>query len=334
MPDTQIDLQQKTRAQISQGVSIAIMVAFGAAGAAALLLFGTSKKNTTTTYSTTTTASTTTTPTDLTSQTLPPTESTASVTAITTVLDPSVSVRITSPMEGATANGGTTVTVELTDPNHAAAAVRVRLYGDMLPANMQGMSIGGNDTTAPYTFAPNLVMYPSGEYRYVAEAVKFDSSIPGADTAVVIATSDTMVTWVRSCYYLGYQDFTVTAPTAAVTAGTTLDLTGTITNHVRGNCLHNYTINTLDNFGTSLLPAGWSEVATPTSTMSLGIEQSKPFTVKISVPAGTAAGTYSVGAKSQLDYTGFMVTKKVSVTVAAETGGTVGTEPGEIIPNR
>lgn len=324
--EQQTEVQQKTRTHISQMVGIGVVTAFGALGAAAFMLFGTTKPLTTKQIVSITSPSTTTTK-DLTNAALPTKEMLADNGVPATVTSGTVSVVITSPKEGAAVNGDASLSVSLNDPNHEATAVRVLLYGDLLPAYMQGVSLGIK-TTAPYAFSSNLGMYKSGEYRYVAQAVKPNTDPNRTDDWTVVASTDTMVTWVRSCYWLAYQDMTLTAPTAPVVAGKSFTLTGTLKNPNRGNCPHIYDLTTSNPIGmTSWLPAGWTGTITPTQ-MSLGINETKTFSVTITVPSTATAGTYSVGVSSKLQYTGFIVSPQVNVNVVTSGGG--GRLPGQL----
>ncbi len=317
--DQDIDIAQKTGTRVSQAVGIGVISLAGAAAAAAFLFLGSIKQPYT--RSVPTGASTTITSVDVSKSAIPPKELlTSTAVTVPATLDTSVSVTITSPTEGAAVDGGTPVTVQLTDPNHKAAGVQVRLYGKLLPDYLQGTG-SAIIRTAPYTFYLNYAMYPSGEYRYVAQAV---------DAAgLVLAESDTMVTWVRSCYWLAYQDMTLTAPTSDVTPGTSFTLTGTVTNPNRGNCPHVYDLTTNDLFGiSSLLPTGWTATLIP-AKLTMGINEKQSYSVKINVPAYTSTNDYSVGVTSKLEYTGFVVSQKATVHVVASGGG--GDNGGELI---
>lgn len=321
-----IQVEQKTR--VSQAVGLAVVFGIGAAAVAGFMFFGSklSKESTTTQqYAATTTGNII----DLTTQETPKIDDTSAaytqaVTAATSS-EADVTLRITSPTEGAIVNGATDVTVELTDPNHKATAVRVLLFSDSLPAYLNGSSLG-NDTTPPYTFNPRLGMYPSGEYTYVAQAVKIEPNVEPK----VLASSDTMTTWARTCYYLAYQDMTLTAPTDSVKAGTSFTVTGTVKNKQRGNCQHVYDLSTTNPIGyTSWLPTGWTGTVEPMQ-MNLGINETRPYALTVNVPANTPAGTYSVGVSSKLQSTGFIVTEQVDVNVVRPTTGGGGSGPIKI----
>lgn len=314
--DQQALTEQKTEINISQLIGIAVLLVVSAGGAGALLIAGSqlSQTSTNTAGVTSRTANTNANLAagPLADETIPPKElltadAPASATTVATALDPSVTVKITSTLEGTTVNGDTPVTAELTDPNHKAAGVRIRLYSKVLPDYLQGTP-SAIDTTAPYNFDFNLGMYPSGEYRYAAEAVKFNNSIPGADASVVIASSDTMVTWVRSCYYLGFPDVTLTGPTTTVHPEDVITLTAKVKNNIRGNCVNTYTL-------TPTPPNGWPTTFSPASPQIFGNNETKTITLTTHVPAGVNPGAYLYKFKAQRDSTGFEVEKSVTVTV-------------------
>ena len=298
--EQQTQIQEKTRTHISQAVGIALITAAGAFGAAAFLLFGAVKQPVSTTQVTTAKESAIAIAPDLSKDALPTKEMLVTGAMPATVTSSTVSVVITSPKEGAAVNGDASLSVSLNDPNHETTAVRVLLYGDLLPAYMQGVSMGIK-TTAPYTFSSNLGMYKSGEYRYVAQAVKPNTDPNRTDDWTVVASTDTMVTWVRSCYWLAYQGMTLTAPTSSVTAGTTFTVTGTLTNPNRGSCPHIYDLSTTNPIGlTSWLPSGWIATVTP-SQMTMGINETKTYSMTVTVPANTPAGKYGIGVSSTLE---------------------------------
>lgn len=229
---------------------------------------------------------------------------------------------IQSPTEGAIVNGATPVTVTMSDTTGQVNAVRVLVFGP----HLNGVSLG-NDTAAPYTFVPNYAMYPSGEYRYVAQAVRI---VANAEPQV-LASADTMVTWNRACYWLGYHDMTLTSPTSAVRAGSSFTVTGSVKNYHRGNCQFVYGARTTDAVTlANLLPNGWTATFTP-ATFPVAINETKTFSMTVQIPATTTAGTYSVGANTFLQSTGFNVTKKVDVNVLAAQGGGGGSGGGRDI---
>ncbi len=314
-----IQTEQKTGVRISQAVGISVTLLFGAAAAMLLVAVPGSKDDTlgqstnatnTRTNTNSKTTNTSTAAVDLTHEALPPALTAATPAPVPSViaLDPTVSVKITSPLEGSQGNGDTSVTAALTDLNHVVTGIRIRLYGNELPDYMKGTSTQVQ-RTAPYTFNFNLGMYPSGEYRYVAEALIPNTAIPRTDDWTVVAASDTMTTWVRSCYYLGYPDVTLTGPTADVHPEQTVTLTATVKNNIRGNCVNNYTF-------TPTVPAGFfPPVLMPGATATFGINETKTITMSAEVTAAAKPGPYVLKFKAQRDFTGFIVEKSVTVNV-------------------
>lgn len=307
----------QTRTRVSSAIAYGLLFTAGVASAAGFLFFGKKEPVVSTTTSKTTSTQTST-PVDLTTA-LNPLNVTATMaseydTALAetlAIVQPSdVQITVTKPTEGAMINDetGNFVTATLVDPNNKVASLYVRTFNDRYKY-MIGWS---NDSTAPYEWNTALSMYPSGEYRDVVYARDASGKF--------IAWADVMYTKTHNCYYLGYQDMTLSGPTSAVTPGTTFSLTGTIKNNIRGACQNIYTISTFDlENHRSLLPDGWTATVTPADPMVVGVNQTKTFTVAITVPATAVAGTQTVGVSSNRQYTGFTVKKTVEITVGQST---------------
>ncbi len=301
----------KTKTHVSQVIGIAVIGAIGAAAVAGFLFFGNRlQKEQTTTVPTGTAVALTTTAVMTTDKDPLPTVNVLTTEAYTAATAPQtdataagILLSITSPKEGAIVDGATPVSAALTDLNRQVTSIRFETYNDRYHYQITW----GNDSTVPYGFTPNLGLYPSGEYRHVAKALNAQGT--------VLATADIMVTFAHTCYY-AYQDMTLNAPAATVISGQSFTITGSVKNNIRGNCVNTYNMTTIG----SPLPVGWTATFDQ-PTMTLGIGETKQFTLTVQVPATTASGTYNVGATSQRQYTGFTVTKNVDVSVVRPSGG-------------
>lgn len=317
-------LQEQTKTHISQALGITLVGFAGLASAAAFLFFGWQKPQTTTTTLPAVTTTTETKTVDLTSAPIPSsatqfssdayTQKLSSVTASAAAAEASgVTLTFTNPTEGAIVNGTETIAVHAVDPNNKVYAVRFYTTNDLygyFVGTTGGQHIPGS---LDWSTEPTLGLYPSGEYRYVATAIDAQAN--------VLASTDVMVTVSHSCYYLAYQDMTLASPTASIHAGSTFTVTGTVTNKQRGSCQHIYTLDTNDPVSLhSLLPTGWTATFDQAS-LTLGIGETKTFAMTVTVPATATVGTYSVGATSRLQHTGFAVVKKIDAKVVAVSGG-------------
>lgn len=324
--EQETQLQEQTRTHISQALGLTLVSLAGLAAAASFWFFGAQKQQTTTTTTTTTNTSTTQTV-DLTNAPLvtaaskpSPADYAQAVADSSVTATNGVVVTITSPAEGAFVDDtqGNYVTAQLTDPNSKVDHLYIRTFNDRY-----GFLIGWyNIKTPPYTWNTALSLYPSGEYRDVVYAMDASNN--------VLATADVMYTKTHHCYYLAYQDMTLTGPTTSVTAGKTFNMAVTVKNHQRGACTYKYLVDTKDPLSlNSLLPDGWTATISPTTNdpqkgiygLPIGIEETKSFAVTVQVPATVATGTYNVGVSSNLIYTGFIVTKTANVSVTAVSGG-------------
>lgn len=317
--DQQTGVQQETRTQITQGVGLLLVGFLGAAAAASFLFFGSQKQTTTTSQVTTTTNTNTSKAVDLTNAKMLTTTTAstndydgayAETAAIVQASD--VTITITSPADGAIVNdeSGNFITAELNDPNHRVSSLYVRTFNDRYKIMVGWYNV----STAPYRWNTALSMYPSGEYRDVIYARDASGNF--------IAWKDVMYTKSHDCYYLGYPDLTLTAPTTAITSGQTFTMTAKVKNNIRGACQNLYDVTTNGEFGSgSLLPDGWTSTADPAGYVPLGIGETKTFTVSVKVPATTATGAYTVGATTNRMYTGLTTTKSTTVNVTRPSGG-------------
>ncbi len=336
MPNTQLDIEQKTGTRISQAVGLALVIGAGALGAAAFLFIGSQEKLSTTSPGVVKKSATTQSAVDLTSAEIfsaDPTNVTytgydQAVAETEAIKNPDdITITITTPSEGALVDdsNGNYLTAELNDPNHKVSSLYVRTFND----RYKFMIGWNNDTTAPYQWNTALSLYPSGEYRDVIYARDAAGNF--------LAWTDVMYTKTHNCYYLGYQDMTLTAPTDTITAGKTFTMTASVKNNIRGACQNNYAVSTTSPLSLdSLLPEGWTATTDPDGYMSIGIGETRDYTVSVKVPVSATTGTYTVGVTSQRQNTGFIVTKEATVNVAANTGGGGGggikIDPGDLAP--